>query len=158
MKKPLLALLLTVPALATPWTLTPGSSLGPVRLGQSYLQANQVLTPKTASGNKVLGYLSYEEGAVGLECRNQQITQIFVYKTQFTGKSGSITVQVPGNLQIGCSDSQLQTALGRATLVRPLPVAKGQPAQVCYTYNRMGLGARCVGGRVVEFSVWPPRP
>lgn len=157
MKKLLLASFLAIPALAAPWTVTPGRSVGPVQLGQSYQQANQVLTPESASGNRMLGYLNYKEG-ISLECRNQLITQIFIYNTRLTGKPGSVNLQLPGNLNIGCPASQVQSALGRPTDSHNLPVAKGRPVQTYYAYNRLGLGVRTEGGRVVEFSLWPPKP
>ncbi len=154
MRKFLLTLSLAAAASAsTVWRVVPGSSVGPIQLGQSYLQANQVLTPAQARGTATAAYLDYAEG-VGLECQNQRITQIVLHRTSFSGKVGPVVIQLPGNLAIGCSVAQMQSALGPATTSRALPVAKGYPAQIYYAYTKLGLGARSEGGKIVEFAVW----
>ena len=152
----LLGLLLAAPISAETWRVVPGQGVGPVSLGQSYVDVNKVLTPKEALGDLRQGYLRYREG-IDVECTNQKVTQIFVNQTSFQGKAGPIEVQVEGNLKIGSSASQVESALGRVYEARDLKVHKSQPREVYYAFRSKGLGVLVRGGKVAQFIVWPRR-
>lgn len=156
MRQWLLWCLLALSVGAETWKVVPGRSVGPISLGQSYLEVNKVLTPKEALGDQRQAYLRYREG-VDVECVQQKVSQIFVNQTQFQGKSGPVQVAMDGNLSIGNSAAQMEAALGRAYEARDLKVAKSQPREVYYAYRSRGLGVVTRGGKIVQFIIWPKR-
>lgn len=141
-------------AWAVPWKVVPGDSVGPIRLGAQYVEANKHLTPHEAIGSTAQGYLRYKEG-IELECVNQKITQIVINKSVFTAPSGPVEVAMDGNLRIGASVAQMESALGRGYEARDLKVAKSQPPETYYAYKSRGLGVLVRAGKVVQFAIWP---
>ena len=150
----LLSTMLTATAWSEVWKVNPGTGLGPISLGQEYLQANKVLTPKDAMVTKVGAYLRYKEG-IELECQDKKITQIIIHQSSFQGKTGTVDVAVEGNIKIGSSAAQMETALGRNYESHALPVAKKEPPQTYYAYRSRGMGLITRGGAVIEISIWP---
>lgn len=141
-------------AWAESWPLKPGLGLGPITLGVEYVQVNRFLTPGDAMGNKAKAYLRYKEG-VDVECENHKVVQILVNKSQFAGKSGPVDVAMEGNLKIGSSVVQMESALGRNYEARELKVAKSQPKEVYYAYSSRGLGVLTRAGKIIQFAIWP---
>ena len=141
-------------AWAEPWPLKPGVGVGPITLGAEYIQVNRYLTPADALGNKAKAYLRYKEG-VDVECENYKVVQILVNQSQFASKSGPVNVAMEGNLKIGSSVVQMETALGRNYDARELKVARSQPKEVYYAYASKGLGVLTRAGKIIQFAIWP---
>lgn len=143
-------------AAAESWKVTPGSSVGPIKLGDDYKTANQFLTPDEAiPGMGTRAYLRYKEG-VDVETENQKIIQIVVRHNNFSNtKAGSVAVAVDGNLKIGSSVQQMEQALGRGYVAQDLKVAKGYPRETYYAYQARGIGVHTKAGLVTEIAVWP---
>ncbi len=159
MKKILVALSLLATSLAASaenWKVTPGVGVGPIKLGQQYLEANKFLTPGDSVGNAKQAYLRYKEG-VELECENFKIIQIVLRQSSFSTKSGPVAVAMDGDLRIGSGVAQMETALGRNYQARDLKVGSGQPQETYYAYQSRGLGVLARGGRIVEFAIWPKK-
>lgn len=141
-------------AWAESWPAKPGVGLGPISLGSQYLEVNRVLTPDNAIGTKAKAYLRYKEG-VDVECENYKVVQILINKSQFVSKTGPVDVAMDGNLKIGSSVVQMESALGRNYEARDLKVAKSQPREVYYAYPSKGLGVLTRAGKIVQFAIWP---
>lgn len=143
----------TVGAWADTWKVNPGVGVGPIALGQEYLQANKYLTPGDAVGNQQAGYLRYKEG-VEVECHNSKIIQIVVKQTSFNTKGGPVAIALDGNLRIGSTVAQMEQVLGRGYTAQDLKVGSKQPRETYYAYQGKGIGVLTREGRVVHFAVW----
>jgi hypothetical protein len=143
----------TMCAWADTWKINPGVGVGPIALGQEYLQANKYLTPGDAVGNQQAGYLRYKEG-VDVECENAKIIQIVVKQTSFNAKGGPVAIAIDGNLRIGSTVAQMEQVLGRGYTAQDLKVGSKQPRETYYAYQSKGIGVLTREGRVVQFAVW----
>lgn len=152
-----IAWLLTLTAAAEVWKLVPGTSLGPIKLGDGPAQVNtlrSVLTPKDATTTSTGAYLRYSEG-VDLSIQNGQVAQIIVYNTTLNCKNGVVEISLDGNLKIGSGIGQVEAAFGRGYQMHALPVAKKEPPMNYYAYTSRGVGIVTKGGKIFSVSVWP---
>lgn len=152
----LLAALLTGPLWADTWKVVGGVGVGPLRLGDSYLAANKVMTPDSLAGDPSMPYLKYKEG-VDVACSGQKIVEIVIRKSSFQGRTGPVDILCDGNLRIGASVAQMEAALGRGYTSRDLKVAKTQQPETYYAYVSRGLGVQTRGGKVLQISVFQRR-
>lgn len=143
----------TLSGWADTWKINPGVGVGPIALGQEYVQANKFLTPGDSVGNTRAGYLRYKEG-VDVECVDSKIIQIVVKQTAFNAKGGPVAIAVDGNLRIGSTVAQMEQALGRGYQAQDLKVGSRQPRETYYAYQGKGIGVLTREGKVVQFAVW----
>lgn len=160
MKAIWLALLLTAACWAEAWKLVPGAGLGPIRLGDGEAQVkalNLVLTPGQGTLSSGQLILRYAEG-VDLTIERGQVSQIILYNSTFNTKKGPVDVVMDGNLKIGSSVPQMESALGRPNLVHALtPNGKwaGVSASNYHAYTTRGLGVTTKDGKIISIAVWP---
>ena len=139
------------------WRFDPGVGVGPIKLNGDYLSPTKLgLTPGQGFPTNLGYYLKYKEG-VETDCTGKKITQIIVLSNSFSTKSGPVEVQFPGNLKVGSSVQQMQTALGGNYLSHDIPTAKGAPKRVEYVYTAQGLMVLAEGGKILQFNVFMKR-
>ncbi|MBS2035308.1 hypothetical protein JST97_09985 [bacterium] len=149
-----LSLALGASAWGEVWRFSAGTGVGPILLNGDYLSPTKLgLTP--GEGIQVTGgyYLKYKEG-IETECTGKKISQIVVLSSKFATKNGPVEVQFPGNLVIGSTAQQMQSALGAATQSHAIPTAKNAPPRVYYAYQSQGLGVITEGGKILQFAVF----
>lgn len=139
------------------WPFEPGTGVGPVKLGQGYLDPTRFLTPDRRIGGSLGGeYLIYKEG-IETQCQAKKIIEIIIKKTSFSGGGRSVEVQIAGGLKIGSPALQLQGAFGTGMIQHNLPTAKGFPQKTVYAWPDKGVEAQAEGGKIIQFSIFPKR-
>lgn len=139
------------------WPFQPGVGVGPVILGQNYLDPTRYLTPDRQVPGSLGGiYLIYKEG-IETQCQAKKIIEIVVKKTTFTGGGRTVEVQIPGGLKIGSAATQLPGAFGTGMVSSNLPTAKGYPQKTVYAWPYKGVEAQAEGGKIIQFSIFPKK-
>ncbi|MFN8612042.1 MAG: hypothetical protein U0931_31135 [Vulcanimicrobiota bacterium] len=139
------------------WRFNAGTGVGPILLNGDYLSPTRLgLTP--GEGIQINGgyYLKYKEG-IETECSGKRIAQIVVLSSKFNTKNGPVEIQFPGNLVIGSTAQQMQSALGVTNLSHAMPTAKNAPPRMYYAYQNQGLGLITEGGKIIQFDVFARR-
>lgn len=152
-----LAVSLAGAACAESWPFEPGVGVGPLKLGQDYLEPTRYLTPDRQVPGSLGGiYLIYKEG-IETQCQGKRIIEIVVKKTTFTGGGRTVEVAVPGGLKIGSPATQLQGAFGTGGISHNLPTRKGDPQKTVYAWPYKGVEAQAEGGKIIQFSIFPKK-
>lgn len=152
-----LALSLAAAAWGEPWPFVPGTGVGPVKLGQGYLEPTRYLTPDRQIPGSLGGiYLIYKEG-IETQCQGKTIIEVVVKKTTFTGGGRTVEIQIAGGLKIGSPATQLQGAFGTGMVSSNLPTAKGYPQKTVYAWPFKGVEAQAEGGKIIQFSIFPKK-
>jgi len=139
------------------WPFEPGIGVGPVKLGQDYLDPTRFLTPdRQIPGNLGGVYLIYKEG-VETQCQSKKIIEIILKKTTFSGGGRTVEVSIPGGLKIGSAATQLQNAFGTGMIAHNLPTAKGYPQKSVYAWPYKGVEAQAEDGKIIQFSIFPKK-
>ena len=137
------------------WPFEPGVGVGPIKLGQDYLEPTRYLTPdRQVPGNQGGVYLFYKEG-IETQCQGKKIIEIVIKKTTFSGGGRTVEVAVPGGLKIGSPGTQLQAAFGTGMIMHNLPTAKGFPQKAVYAWPYKGVEAQTEAGKIIQFSIFP---
>lgn len=152
-----LALSMAAVAWGEVWPFEPGVGVGPVRLGQGYLEPTRYLTPDRQIPGSLGGiYLIYKEG-IETQCQDKRIIEIVIKKSTFSGGRRTVEVQFPSNLKIGSPATQLQGAFGTGMVSSNLPTAKGYPQKTVYAWPFKGVEAQAEGGKIIQYSIFPKK-
>lgn len=152
-----LVLSLAVAAWSEAWPFEPGVGVGPVKLGQGYLEPTRYLSPDRQIPGSLGGiYLTYKEG-IETQCQGNKIIEVVVKRTTFTGGGRTVEIQIAGGLKIGSPATQLQAAFGTGMVSNNLPTAKGFPQKTVYAWPYKGVEAQAEGGKIIQFSIFPKK-
>lgn len=158
-----IALLLTVPASAEDWSISPGAGVGPVKLGMklSDVEVKTKVLPQghgplrrtdtvteVRNGKMVIAYTRYD----GIEVQwLPRAIQIVVNKPSITVNSRPVNLVGPGGLRVGGTLANIQATLGRWDEARDL---KPQKNTMMYVYKNKRIGFVVKDGRIASINVW----
>ncbi len=151
---------------AEDWTITPGQSVGPVKLGMRLTEVESsskllpggtgslirkdtqtTLTPK---GQMKIVYTRY--GGIEVQWDPRAVQIIVTQPKTTTAQGRSVNLVGPGGVRVGSSLQDMEQALGRTYESRELEPQKGV---YMYRYLDKNIGCVVKGGKVVSINIWP---
>ncbi len=146
--------LVSGPAVAQGWAVTPGEGVGAISLGMTSGQVKAIMNPTDVVGseNNPL-FIKYGEEFI-VQYEVSKVAMISLHSNSFKSKNGTVTWVPYKGAAIGAPWSAVDPQIAAPKKSRKLQTAKGYPEEYYHAYLGLGLGIRTKGGNVVQVDVW----